>query len=53
MIFSKEAKPAVNGSSEDIMSRVIDLATPFGKGQRGLIVAPPKTGKTIMMLNIA
>ncbi|GAB4221813.1 MAG: transcription termination factor Rho [Francisella sp.] len=42
-----------NGSSEDITARVIDLAAPFGKGQRGLIVAPPKTGKTIMMQNIA
>ncbi|WP_239442694.1 transcription termination factor Rho, partial [Providencia rettgeri] len=42
-----------NGSNEDITARVIDLAAPFGKGQRGLIVAPPKTGKTIMMQNIA
>ena len=42
-----------NGSSADITARVIDLAAPFGKGQRGLIVAPPKTGKTIMMQNIA
>jgi transcription termination factor Rho len=42
-----------NGTSEDITARVIDLAAPFGKGQRGLIVAPPKTGKTIMMQNIA
>lgn len=42
-----------NGSSEDITARVIDLASPIGKGQRGLIVAPPKTGKTIMMQNIA
>jgi len=42
-----------NGSSEDITARFIDLIAPFGKGQRGLIVAPPKTGKTIMMENIA
>jgi transcription termination factor Rho len=42
-----------NGSTIDITARVIDLASPFGKGQRGLIVAPPKTGKTIMMQNIA
>ncbi len=42
-----------NGSSEDITSRVIDLAAPIGKGQRGLIVSPPKAGKTIMMQNIA
>ena len=42
-----------NGSTEDITSRVIDLAAPFGKGQRGLIVSPPKAGKTIMMQHIA
>lgn len=42
-----------NGSSEDITARVIDLAAPIGKGQRGLIVAPPKAGKTILMQNIA
>lgn len=42
-----------NGSTEDITLRVIDLASPIGKGQRGLIVAPPKTGKTMMLQNIA
>jgi transcription termination factor Rho len=42
-----------NGSTEDITARVIDLVSPVGKGQRGLIVAPPKTGKTMMMQNIA
>ena len=42
-----------NGTTEDITARVIDLAAPIGKGQRGLIVAPPKTGKTIIMQNIA
>lgn len=42
-----------NGSSEDITARVMDLASPIGKGQRGLIVAPPKAGKTILMQNIA
>jgi transcription termination factor Rho len=42
-----------NGSTEDITARVIDLAAPIGKGQRGLIVSPPKAGKTIMMQNIA
>ena len=35
-----------NGSTEDITARVLDLASPIGKGQRGLIVAPPKAGKT-------
>ncbi len=44
---------AGNGSSEDITGRIIDLVAPIGKGQRGLIVAPPKAGKTIMMQHIA
>ncbi|BFM18573.1 transcription termination factor Rho [Maricurvus nonylphenolicus] len=44
---------AGNGSTEDLTGRVIDLVAPIGKGQRGLIVAPPKAGKTIMMQNIA
>ena len=42
-----------NGSSEDLTARIIDLIAPIGKGQRGLIVAPPKAGKTIMMQHIA
>jgi transcription termination factor Rho len=42
-----------NGSTEDITARIIDLCSPFGKGQRGLIVSPPKAGKTIMLQNIA
>ena len=42
-----------NGSTEDLTGRVIDLVAPIGKGQRGLLVAPPKAGKTIMMQNIA
>ncbi|MEY3017283.1 MAG: transcription termination factor Rho [Pseudomonadota bacterium] len=42
-----------NGSTEDLTGRVIDLTSPIGKGQRGLIVAPPKAGKTLMMQNIA
>ena len=42
-----------NGTTEDITARVIDLVSPFGKGQRGLIVSPPKAGKTILMQNIA
>ncbi|MBK8675100.1 MAG: transcription termination factor Rho [Cellvibrionales bacterium] len=42
-----------NGSREDLTGRIIDLISPIGKGQRGLIVAPPKAGKTIMMQNIA
>ncbi|WP_333606884.1 transcription termination factor Rho [Arsukibacterium sp.] len=42
-----------NGSREDITARVLDLASPIGRGQRGLIVAPPKAGKTILLQNIA
>ena len=42
-----------NGGTEDITARVIDLVSPFGKGQRGLIVSPPKAGKTMIMQNIA
>jgi transcription termination factor Rho len=42
-----------NGSTEDITARVLDLASPIGRGQRGLIVAPPKAGKTLLLQNIA
>lgn len=42
-----------NGSTEDLTARVIDLCAPFGRGQRGLIVSPPKAGKTLMLQNIA
>ncbi|MBO1923318.1 MULTISPECIES: transcription termination factor Rho [Thiomicrorhabdus] len=42
-----------NGSTEDITSRIIDIAAPFGKGQRGLIVAPPKSGKTVILQQMA
>ncbi|WWP00058.1 MAG: transcription termination factor Rho [Candidatus Dasytiphilus stammeri] len=42
-----------NGSTEDLTGRVLDLASPIGCGQRGLIVAPPKAGKTMLMQNIA
>jgi transcription termination factor Rho len=41
------------GSTEDLTGRIIHLAAPIGKGQRGLIVAPPKAGKTLMLQNIA
>ena len=44
---------AGNGSTEDITARVIDLVAPVGKGQRGLIVAPPKAGKTLLLQSIA
>jgi len=42
-----------NGSTEDLTVRVIELASPIGKGQRGLIVSPPKSGKTMMLMSIA
>ncbi len=42
-----------NPTTKDISSRVIDLVAPLGKGQRGLIVAPPRTGKTVLLQNIA
>jgi transcription termination factor Rho len=42
-----------NGSTEDLTGRIMDLVAPIGKGQRGLLVAPPKAGKTIMMQSIA
>lgn len=42
-----------NGSTEDITARILDLVSPIGKGQRGLVVAPPKAGKTMLLQNIA
>ena len=42
-----------NGSTEDLTARIIDLSAPIGKGQRGLIVSPPKAGKTLILQNIA
>ncbi|MGN7727292.1 transcription termination factor Rho [Luteimonas sp. 22616] len=42
-----------DGSSEDIAGRILDLMAPQGKGQRALIVSPPKAGKTIMMQQVA
>ena len=42
-----------NGSTEDITARILDICAPIGKGQRGLIVSPPKAGKTLMLQNIA
>ena len=42
-----------NGSTEDLSARVVDLIAPIGKGQRALVVSPPKAGKTLMLQNIA
>ena len=44
---------AGNGSTEDLTARIIDLTSPIGKGQRGLIVSPPKAGKTLILQNVA
>ena len=54
-LFPDERLPleAGNGSTEDLTSRVLDLVSPIGKGQRGLIVSPPKAGKTLLMQGIA
>jgi len=42
-----------NGSTEDLTPRIIDLVAPIGKGQRGLLVSPPKAGKTMLLQSIA
>lgn len=42
-----------NGSTEDLTARIIDLIAPIGKGQRALIVSPPKAGKTLVLQNVA
>jgi len=42
-----------DGTKKDMSARIIDLVSPLGKGQRALIVAPPRTGKTVLMQNIA
>ncbi|HUL14010.1 MAG TPA: transcription termination factor Rho [Methylococcaceae bacterium] len=42
-----------NGTTEDLTGRIIDLVAPIGKGQRGLIVSPPKAGKTMILQNLA
>ncbi len=42
-----------DGTKRDMSARVIDIAAPLGKGQRALIVAPPRTGKTVLLQNIA
>ncbi|MCR9278310.1 MAG: transcription termination factor Rho [Pseudomonadaceae bacterium] len=42
-----------NGSTEDLTARIIDLVAPIGKGQRALVVSPPKAGKTLVLQNIA
>jgi transcription termination factor Rho len=48
-----EERIKLETTRENISSRVMDLLTPIGKGQRGLIVAPPRTGKTMLLQNLA
>lgn len=52
-IFPTEKFTLEGGVPNDISGRMIDLFVPIGKGQRGLLVAPPRTGKTVLMKNIA
>lgn len=42
-----------NGSKEDLAARLMDMVAPIGKGQRGMIVAPPKVGKTVLLQSLA
>ncbi|MHC4835642.1 MAG: transcription termination factor Rho [Planctomycetota bacterium] len=48
-----EERLMLETSAEELSMRIIDLATPIGKGQRGLIVAPPRTGKTVLLQKVA
>lgn len=52
-LFPDEKFDLTSGRSSNISTRVVDMFSPIGKGQRGLIVAPPKTGKTILLKDIA
>jgi transcription termination factor Rho len=47
------ARLVLETSAEDLSTRVVDLVTPIGKGQRGLIVSPPRAGKTVLLQKIA
>ena len=52
-LFPQEKFQLTNTSNQNISSRIIDMFAPIGKGQRGLIVAQPKTGKTVLLKNVA
>jgi transcription termination factor Rho len=52
-LFPNEKFKLVGPSTNNLSARVVDMFAPIGKGQRGLIVAQPKTGKTILLQNIA
>ena len=48
-----EVEKTKDEKNPDLTQRIIDLIAPIGKGQRSLIISPPKAGKTIMLQNIA
>ena len=52
-LFPDEKFDLTSGKTCNISTRVVDMFSPIGKGQRGLIVAPPKTGKTVLLKDIA
>ena len=52
-LFPEEKFTLCNGSYDNLSARVVDMFSPIGKGQRGLIVAQPKTGKTMLLKDIA
>ena len=52
-LFPEEKFNLTGGRANNLSTRVVDMFSPIGKGQRGLIVAPPKTGKTILLKDIA
>ncbi len=52
-LFPDEKFDLTSGTTSNLSTRVVDMFSPIGKGQRGLIVAPPKTGKTILLKDIA
>ena len=52
-LFPNEKFDLVNHTRPNISTRIVDMFSPIGKGQRGLIVAPPKTGKTVLLKDIA
>lgn len=52
-LFPEEKFILCNGKNDNMSTRIVDLFSPIGKGQRGLIVAQPKTGKTILLKDIA
>jgi transcription termination factor Rho len=52
-LYPQERIKLEKDNPEDLSARIMDLLTPIGKGQRGLIVSPPRTGKTMLLQNIA